>query len=82
MSQLLGRASHIRLHSSLYNVVYPGNMALSFFTHDSSAKSRVHVNLLIIDGVSEVKEGTPSTNAGVKAVKMATTKARSAVWKI
>lgn len=55
---------------------------MNCFTHDSSAKSRVHVNLLIIDGVSEVKEGTPSTNAGVKAVKMAITKARSAVCKI
>ena len=57
-------------------------MPLNCFTHDSSAKSRVHVNLLIIDGVSEVKEGTPSTNAGVKAIKMAITKARSAVCKI
>ena len=57
-------------------------MPLSFFTHDRSAKSCVHANLFIIDGVSEAKEGTPSTNAGVKAVKMASTKARSAVCKI
>ena len=45
-------------------------------------KSRVHVNLLIIDGVSEAKEGNPSTNAGVKVVRLAITKARSAVCKI
>lgn len=54
----------------------------SFVTYDSSAKSRVHVNLLIMDGVSEAQEGSPSTNAGVNTVKIATAKARSAVCKI
>lgn len=57
-------------------------MPWRFFTYDNSTKSRVHVNLLIIDGVSEAKEGNPSTNAGVKTVKIAITKARSAVCKI
>ena len=82
MSQLLGRPSYIRGYSSVCKAVYPKNMPWNFFTYDSSAKSRVHVNLLIIDVVSEAKEGIPSTNTGVKAVKMATTRERSAVCKI
>ena len=56
-------------------------MPSSCYTYDSSTKSRVHVSLLIIDGVSEPRDGSASTNAGVKAVRMATTKARSAVFK-